>query len=115
MPFSYTPLQLFLPSMPSEIESSKGYWYTQLYENEQKWERKTPMETTNFKKLGVIQRRRKYGRGEPIKGSIFGVSVLGGSFFLTSDVLRRPHNRIPKTEPLKTNGMKKLKGNTKVK
>ena len=32
--------------MTSEIESCKGYWYTPLYENEQKWERKTPMETT---------------------------------------------------------------------
>ena len=32
--------------MASEIESFKGYWYTLLDEDEQKWERKTPMETT---------------------------------------------------------------------
>ena len=32
--------------MTSQIESWKGYWYTPLYENEQKWEQKTPMETT---------------------------------------------------------------------
>ena len=31
----------------SEIESFKGYQYTPLYENEQKWERKIPIETTN--------------------------------------------------------------------
>ena len=38
----------FTPSMMSEIESCKGYWYYPLYENEQKWERKTPMETTGW-------------------------------------------------------------------
>ena len=32
--------------MTSEMESFKGYWYTPLDENEQKWERITPMETT---------------------------------------------------------------------
>ena len=39
-------IETFLLSMTSEIESFKGYWYTPLDENEQKWERKTPMETT---------------------------------------------------------------------
>ena len=52
------------------------------------------------------------GCGESIKGSVFGSSVLGGTVFLTSDDLI---NRIPKTEPLKTDGMKKSKGNTEVK
>ena len=32
-----------------EIESCKGYWYTPFYETKQKWERKTPMETTLVK------------------------------------------------------------------
>ena len=33
-------MELFSLSMTSEIESFKGYWYTPLDENEQKWERK---------------------------------------------------------------------------
>ena len=42
-------LQTFLTiSMTSEIESSKPYCFTPLYENAQKWERKTSMETTKF-------------------------------------------------------------------
>ena len=37
--------------MTSEVESTKGYYYTPLYENEQKLERKSPMETTGSKLL----------------------------------------------------------------
>ena len=35
------------------------------------------------------------GYGESIKGSVFGNSVLGGSFYLTSDLLRQPHKPNP--------------------
>ena len=39
---------LFSQTMTSEIESYIAYYYSPLYENEQKCERKSPIETTAF-------------------------------------------------------------------
>ena len=52
-----------------------------------------------FNNLNIIsfvrEKTKHVGCGESIKDSVFGGSVLGGSVFLTSDILRRPHKPNP--------------------
>ena len=42
-----------------------------------------------------VKKGVEIGCGESIKDSVFGGSVLGGSVFLTSDILIRPHKPNP--------------------